>query len=235
MLTGCASTPAVPAAAVLERSPSRHGSHGAVVRVVTDRPVVALTFDDGPSARYTPRVLRTLARANARATFFVVGEAAARAPQIVRDAVRAGHEIGDHTFGHARLPRLQSARVAWELDAGARAIERAGAPPPAYSRPPWGDFDERIAAIASAQRRPLIGWDLALEKALAGRDVASGVRALVARVRRGSIILAHDGRGVRDRTLAALPLLLARLHARGLATVTVSELTAGARRTERDR
>lgn len=214
LLSGCASG-SDPAASVLERSPFHRGADNAVVRVVTDRRVVALTFDDGPSARYTPRVLRDLARAGARATFFVVGQAALQHPAIVRAAVKAGHEIGDHTFHHARLPRLSSARVAWELDAGARAIEHVGAPAPAYSRPPWGDFDERVAAIAAAQRRPLVGWDLALEKELDGRDVADGVRRLVARVRRGSIVLAHDGRGVRDRTLAALPLLLKLLRARG--------------------
>lgn len=233
LLTGCASSSG-PVASVLERSPFHRGADDAVVRVVTDRRVVALTFDDGPSARYTPRVLRDLARAGARATFFVVGQAALEEPAIVRAALRAGHEIGDHTFDHARLPRLPGARVAWELDAGARAIERVGAPAPAYSRPPWGDFDERVAAIAAAQRRPLVGWDLALEKELDGRDVADGVRRLVARVRRGSIILAHDGRGVRDRTLAALPLLLELLRARGLEIVTVSELIDGAGRAARD-
>lgn len=233
LLTGCASGSGAPAP-VLERSPFHRGADNAVVRVVTDRRVVALTFDDGPSARYTPRVLRDLAQAGARATFFVVGAAALRAPAIVRATVRAGHEIGDHTFDHARLPSLPGGRVAWELDAGARAIERVGAPPPAYSRPPWGDFDERVAAIAAAQRRPLIGWDLALEKELDGRDVADGVRRLVARVRPGSIILAHDGRGLRDRTLAALPLLLELLRARGFETVTVSQLIGGAGRAARD-
>jgi len=233
LLTGCASGSGAPVASVVERSPFHRGAHNAVVRVVTDRRVVALTFDDGPSARYTPRVLRALARADARATFFVVGAAALQQPAIVRAAVKAGHEIGDHTFHHARLPSLPSPRVAWELDAGARAIERVGGPAPAFSRPPWGDFDERVAAIAAAQRRPLLGWDLALDKELDGRDVADGVRRLVARVRRGSIILAHDGRGPRDRTLAALPLLLELLRARGFETVTISELIDGAGRAAR--
>jgi peptidoglycan/xylan/chitin deacetylase (PgdA/CDA1 family) len=233
LLTGCASGSGAPVASVVERSPFHRGADNAVVRVVTDRRVVALTFDDGPSARYTPRVLRELAHAGARATFFVVGAAALQEPAIVRAAVRAGHEIGDHTFHHARLPSLPGARVAWELDAGARAIEDAGAPAPAFSRPPWGDFDERVAAIAAAQRRPLVGWDLALDRELDGRDVADGVRRLVARVRRGSIILAHDGRGRRDRTLAALPLLLELLRARGFETVTISGLIDGAGRAAR--
>ena len=190
---------------------------------MTERRLVALTFDDGPSARYTPAILRRLRAAGARATFFMVGESVLREPGIVRAAVRAGHEIGNHTFGHSRLPDLSSAAVAWELRAGARALERAGAPTPRYARPPWGDFDDRVGAIAAAQGSPLIGWDVVLDKALHGGDVVARVGALVARVRPGSIILAHDGRGTRESTLAAPP-LLARLRERGFQLVTVSEL-----------
>lgn len=91
-------------------------------------------------------------------------------------------------LGH---PRGFLRRIASELRAGARALERISAP--RYARPPWGDFDERVGALA-------------------------------ARVRPGSIILAHDGRGNRDSTLVALPTLLARLGERGFELVTVSEL-----------
>jgi polysaccharide deacetylase 2 family uncharacterized protein YibQ len=78
--------------------------------------------------------------------------------------------------------------------------------------------------VAAAQGCPLIAWDVVLDKALHGGDVVAGVGALVARGRPGSIILAHDGRGTRDQTVAALPTLLARLRERGFELVTVSEL-----------
>lgn len=228
LLAGCASASRPSASRILEVSPFHHGPHNAIVRVVTDRRLVALTFDDGPSARYTPTILRLLRAAGAHATFFMVGEAALREPGIVRATVRAGHEIGDHTFDHARLPDLSPAHIAWELGAGARALEQRGAPTPRYSRPPWGDFDERVAAISATLGYSLIGWDLALDKALRGGDITARVSALAARVRPGSIILAHDGRGIRDSTLAALPLLLALLRERGFELVTVSELIRAA-------
>lgn len=157
LLAGCASASRPSASRILEVSPLHRGPHNAIVRVVTDRRLVALTFDDGPSARYTPTILRLLRAAGAHATFFMVGETALREPGIVRATVRAGHEIGDHTFDHARLPDLSPARIAWELGAGARALEQRGAPTPRYSRPPWGDFDERVAAISAALGYSLIG------------------------------------------------------------------------------
>jgi len=202
-LAGCASAPGPAASPRWEVSSFHRGPDNAIVRVVTDRRLVALTFDDGPSARYTPAILRRLRAAGARATFFMVGESALREPGIVRAAVRAGHEIGNHTFDHPRLPDLSSAAVAWELRAGARALERMGAPTPRYARPPWGDFDDRVGAIAAAQGSPLIGWDVVLDKALHGGDVTERVGALAARVRPGSIILAHDGRGTRGARSAS--------------------------------
>lgn len=210
--------------APVEFSPYHHNQHNAVVRVVTARRLVALTFDDGPDPRYTPAVLRSLRRAGAHATFFVIGRAALRHPGVVGAEVRAGHEVGDHTFDHRRLPPLSARRIAWELTASARAIERAGAPVPRFSRPPWGFFDERVGAIAAAQGRPLIGWDLALEKAIDRRGTRAGVRAIAASVRPGSIVLAHDGRIGRERTVVALPMLLTALRARGFRVVSVGEL-----------
>jgi len=198
-LAGWASAPGPAASPRWEVSPLHRGPHNTIVRVVTERRLVALTFDDGPSARYTPAILRRLRAARARATFFMVGESALREPGIVRAAVRAGHEIGNHTLDHARLPDLSSVAIASKLRAGARALERAGAPPPRYALPPWGHFDDRVGELA-------------------------------ARVRPGSIILAHDGRGTRDRTVAALPTLIARLRERGFELVTVSKLMRAAER-----
>lgn len=228
LLAGCADASRPSPSLGVVVSPSHRGPHNAIVRVVTDRRLVALTFDDGPSARYTPAILRRLRAAEARATFFMAGESALREPEIVRAVLRAGHEIGNHTFDHSRLPDLSSAGIASQWRRGARALERAGAPAPRYARPPWGDFDDRAAAIAAAQGSPLIGWDVVLDKALEGGDVGARVGALVARVRPGSIILAHDGRGNRDSTLAALPTLLARLSERGFQLVTVSQLMRAA-------
>jgi peptidoglycan/xylan/chitin deacetylase (PgdA/CDA1 family) len=216
---------------VLEYSPYHRNRHNAVVRVVTSHMLVALTFDDGPSPRTTPALLRILASAGAHATFFVVGSRVERHPELICAEVREGHELADHTYSHRRLPLLSSREIAHELAGTARAIELAGAPPPRWSRPPWGFFDERVGAIAAAQGTPLVGWDVTLERALDGRSIRTGVRALVAQVRPGSIVLAHDGPGARARTVAALPVLLAALRRKGLRATSVGRLlrSAGAR------
>src|SRR6266487_3577536 len=84
----------------------RRRAMGTVVQVATRDPVVALTFDDGPSRECTPRLLKILERHHAHATFFMVGEAATKHREIVEDVARLGHAIGNHTWDHPSLPLL---------------------------------------------------------------------------------------------------------------------------------
>lgn len=79
---------------------------GTITRAITQQPVVSLTFDDGPHPDFTPQLLEILERHQARATFFVVGEAAHRQPELLQQLALAGHVIGNHTWDHPSLPRL---------------------------------------------------------------------------------------------------------------------------------
>ncbi len=193
--------------------------------------VVALTFDDGPNVRTTPQLLDTLERSGIRATFFVVGRAVLRHPEIVRRMVRDGDEIGNHTQTHAHLNFLLSqAAIAGEIDAAQSAIAAVTGTAPRYLRPPFGARD--YAAMDAARRRGLrvVMWTAMLgdEPAAAGSEELA--RALLEHVRDGAIIVMHDGDqgrpdgGGRMYESAAASIVIARLRAQGYRFVTISEL-----------
>lgn len=209
----------------------------AVFRVDTDRPVVALSFDDGPDPAYTPHVLDLLARHRIKATFFAVGVNAVAHRDLVHRQVTEGHTIGNHTRSHPDLERLTPEQVVAEIDGGEADIVAAGAPRPTLFRPPKGFTDEVVGVFADAERYRTIFWDAAVEHYVLHLGVGVGVERLLAKVGPGSILLAHDGghtpgRPVIDRasTMAALPLLLDGLARRGLRVVDVRTLLALDRR-----
>jgi peptidoglycan/xylan/chitin deacetylase (PgdA/CDA1 family) len=218
--------------ALASRSASRTGSGfdtdaaGVVLTVRTARPMVALSFDDGPDPRWTPQVLAILRSAGDRATFFDVGRNVDTHPELVQAEVAAGDEIGDHTWSHADLRRLPASGVMAEIERGADAIVRAGAPRPQLFRPPYGLSDDVVAAVADANHYRTVFWNLALERFVNhDPDLVAAVDRVLALVHPGTILLAHDG-GLpnRSRTMHALPLLLAGLKSRGLAVTTVGDL-----------
>jgi len=189
---------------------------------------IALTFDDGPDPAWTPRVLDRLAAGGVRATFFVVGERAERAPDVVRRMAAEGHEVGNHSWSHRSLwlcgPRATTDEIA-------RAHERIAAlagTPPRHFRPPWGMVN---AAMFGAVRRVgerCVFWSIQPEgrrPAAADRQVAYVLR----RAQPGAIVDLHDAEGTPGapaRLLGALPALLDGLRERGYAFATVSELLA---------
>lgn len=203
-------------------------------RVPTDKRAVALTFDDGPDPRYTPRVLDLLREAGAHATFFLVGVNALAYPALVGRILGEGHSIGNHTFDHHELEVLGESEVRNEIDRGRRALIAAGVPKPDLFRPPKGYTDNTVAALAGTEHVRTVFWDACVERCVDHQAVPQGVDELLADVGPGSIILAHDGGSIvgsgrrplsRARTLAALPLLLDGLRAQRLQAVDVATLT----------
>jgi peptidoglycan-N-acetylglucosamine deacetylase len=183
--------------------------------------IVALTFDDGPDPRYTPRVLAVLARARTPAAFFMVGRQGAAHPQLVRRVAQAGQQVDGHTWNHLGLDRLPPAQVAAEVDCTNRLLARLAGRPVRLLRPPDGAYDKTVVDLLATRRLQLILWTVD------SRDWARpGVRRILATVARelrpGAIILLHDGGGDdRSQTVAALPALLQQLHARGYRAVAL--------------
>lgn len=192
------------------------------VRVVLQGPeddrVACLTFDDGPSARWTPLVLDILADTGVTATFFLLGEAVEAQPALVRREVAAGHEIGVHNWEHTDVYGVTIDALRGSVGRTMAAIERAGAPTPRLWRPPYGRVDAPALLVAAERRLDILLWSLSTPSAAAAREVAASVRA-------GSIILCHDGRGQpSEGLLSALHDSLHALRAQGVRFVTGSEM-----------
>ena len=192
--------------------------------VDTGRRVVALSFDDGPDPRFTPRVLDLLTRFGAHATFFDVGKQVAAHPDLARRTVAAGNEIGNHTWDHPHLDRLTTEQTAGELAMASTAFAAAGVPEASLFRSPFGEYAAHNEIAVQATGKRVVGWDLCVERYLHHHAVAEAVDAMMERVQPGDIILAHDARLNRARTMRALPLLLDQLRRRGYRIVTVSQL-----------
>jgi peptidoglycan/xylan/chitin deacetylase (PgdA/CDA1 family) len=211
------------------------GRKGAVVRVDTDQRMVALTFDDGPDPRWTPKVLELLRQYNAHATFFEVGKNVVAHPDLVHAVLADDNEVADHTWDHPDLEIMPVVDVSREISQGADAITQVGAPPPKYFRPPKGFTDDAVGVLANANQYRTIFWDLCLEAFVDHTgNMPEAVVDMLGRVRPGSIILAHDG-GIPDRTktMKTLPLLLEGLKARGFKMVDVTTLLKAAQHVNR--
>ena len=196
-------------------------------------PVVAITFDDGPSPDTTPRVLDALARERVRATFFVLGRHAERHPELVERMVRDGHEVANHGYSHGLLTFAGRGRIAEELRRTERVLESAGAPPVRLFRAPHGFRNPFVVRTAQRLGYRVVGWTKGVfDTAL------PGVEVIVSRAKRalrpGAILLLHDadgnGDGDRSQTAAALPAILDSVRHAGLRPVTVSELARHAPR-----
>jgi peptidoglycan/xylan/chitin deacetylase (PgdA/CDA1 family) len=189
------------------------------------QPVVALTFDDGNDATQLRLIFTTLRATHVPATFFPFARAMTLDPALWRSLAAAGYPIGNHTVTHPDLLRLSDAALRGEI-VGATAVIRAisGRAPIPVFRPPYGAWDARVAAAASAAGYPtMLLWDVDPRdwSGIAGPVIAQRV---LTHARDGSVILLHVGP---YHTAAALPTIIAGLARRGFRFVTVSQLLAG--------
>ena len=210
---------------------------GPVLDLSGDRPrsasapnrTVALTFDDGPDPTWTPRILDVLRREGVRATFFVVGSQFTAHPGLVARERREGHEIGSHTFTHARLAALPGWRASLELNLTETAIEGAAGVRTALFRMPYSSGpaqlggDDYRAALDAARRGYLLVFADGDGRDWGRPGVASIVAAATPQDGQGTVVLLHDGGGDRSQTVRALALLTTELRARGYRFATVSE------------
>lgn len=168
--------------------------------------VLYLTFDDGPSKEWTPKVLDVLARYNAKATFFELGRAQRSYPALVRRVKAEGHTIANHSTTHRDLTMLSNGGIRWEV--------RNGPNSPCF-RPPYGAINHRVRKVLRSEGvRHIILWDIdTLDWTRPGsRRIAHTV---IKWAKPGKIVLMHDGGANRAQTVAALDVVLRELSDRG--------------------
>lgn len=204
---------------------------------------IALTFDDGPDPRWTPRILDILKAKQVPATFFVIGENALTERGLLEREIREGHEVGNHTYTHPNLATVGKTQTLFELNATQRLFQAfTGRTLKFFRAPYFGDAepttsDEIIPAL-EAQNRGYISVGLHVD----GEDwqrpgVATIVNNVVSGVLKNdqcsdptqsqcshNVVLLHDSGGDRSQTIAALPIIIDQLRARGYTFVPLSEL-----------
>ena len=189
--------------------------------VHVDGPYIAMTFDDGPSATLTPKLLELLAAHHIKATFFVIGENVAEHPEIVARAAREGHEIGNHSWSHPNFGKMSDEGVRSQLQRTDDAIKSASGSRPTLMRPPYGSITARQKHwIHNDFGYRVILWDVdPLDWKRPGPAVVRN--RILKETRPGSIVLSHD---IHPGTIEAMPSTLDELESKGFKFVTVSEL-----------
>jgi cellulose synthase/poly-beta-1,6-N-acetylglucosamine synthase-like glycosyltransferase/peptidoglycan/xylan/chitin deacetylase (PgdA/CDA1 family) len=191
---------------------------------------IALTFDDGPSPRWTPRILSILERSHVPATFFQIGANAVRAPDLTRRIVRDGYELGNHTFTHPDLATLPGWQRELQLGMTENAFSGIVGLRTRLLRPPYASSTDAITPkeVSAWGKIAAQGYTIAVANYDTRDWDRPGVGSIVASATplgsEGGIVMMHDGGGNRAQTLAALPKIISVLRQRGFRFVTVAQL-----------
>src|SRR2546426_2765049 len=196
---------------------------------------IALSFDDGPDPKWTPKILDILKQKNVPAVFFVIGNMANQRPDVLKREYAEGHEIGNHTYFHPRFDEISHTQIRWELNLTQRLIESTLGVKTILFRPPYGidhqpEYAEEVAQLPLAQEMGylIVGqridpddWSLRGGKPIPAKEIVDSV---LRQADNGNIILLHDGGGDRTQTVAAIPQIIDALREKGYQLVSVSDL-----------
>lgn len=178
-------------------------------------PLVALTFDDGPDPRWTVPIIENLKREGIKATFCVVGKQARRYPELIALIVGEGHMLCDHTETHPDALKSKS-RSEIDLEVGSPSfyLRSLSGVAPGFFRAPGGSINDKVIRAATSRNMRMLGWSVDPNdfKKPSPEEIQQRV---MEEVKPGSVILLHDGGGVRSKTVAALPGLITQLRAAG--------------------
>lgn len=184
--------------------------------------VVALTFDDGPMPSTTSKILDTLARYNARATFFLLGNHVEQFPVTTRKIYQSGNEIGNHSFDHKDFKTISTEEMMEEINETSRAIFETVGARPILIRPPYGNITQKLAGEIG---RPCILWTVDSED-WKYKDAGINYNNVMDCVRDGDIVLLHD---IYNPTAAAVERIVRELTDRGYKLVGVTQMIQIAR------
>jgi len=181
---------------------------------------IAITFDDGPDEHVTPKILNTLKKYDAKATFFMLAPKANKHENIVKQILIDGHEIGNHSYSHANLNKVKQKRIKKEIIEAQATIESAAEQPVALFRPPYGEYNKTVIDLANQSGQTIIMWSVD-PKDWKYQNKERIYENIIQHTKPGSIVLMHD---IHEATAEALPKVLKHLQEQGFEFVTVSEL-----------
>jgi peptidoglycan/xylan/chitin deacetylase (PgdA/CDA1 family) len=201
---------------------------GIVPRVEASEPIVALTFDDGPTARFTDEILAILREEGVKATFFAVGEALERNPAECQKIVAEGHDLGNHSYSHQRMVLKPYSFIQREIEQTDQLIRQCGYEGEIHFRSPNGKKLVLLPYYLNRTGRKNIFWDVAPEgDRRVAADADRVVEYVLEETQPGSIILLHIMYRSRVASREALPGIIQGLREKGYRFVTISELLAG--------
>ena len=190
---------------------------------------IALTFDDGPNAVYTPQILDILKRYNVKATFFLIGKNVDREPLVAKRIADEGHCIGNHSYIHPDFMFENNLLIEEQLKKTEAALKKAAGVTTRLFRPPYGGEDRRVVVEAEKLGYVIVEWSVSGGNGWEEIRAERIIQNVVPETRNGSIILLHDGNRLakdppRAQVVAALPVIIVSLQKKGYIFVTIPEL-----------
>lgn len=184
----------------------------------------ALTFDDGPDAKYTTAILDILKEKGVKATFFVVGSQVEKYPDVMKRIIEEGHAVGNHTQGHKNLRELGKSGILEQMTEADESIEDAVGFKPELFRAPYGAVSDTLTDVLEENDRRLVGWTVDTRD-WAGTSIADMREMIRTKTEANGIILMHSfgGKHIRN-TVEMLPAVIDDLQELGFALVTVDQI-----------
>lgn len=192
--------------------------------VLTTKKVIALTFDDGPTPKWTPKVLQVLKENHVKATFFVIGSHAMQRPALLKEEVDAKMEIGSHGYEHIILKNKSPEAVKQEIQQNEALLTSLGVPKPSVYRLPAGSSDSTALRVLGEMHYKVIGWSIDTRdwrRRFSADHMAQQVEKQAAP---GSIVIFHDGPNSSQATVDAVKQLIPALKQQGYQFDTVSQM-----------
>ncbi len=200
-----------------------------IKQVPTNKKIIALTYDDGPSPLYTEKILKVLKNNKVKATFFVVGSRAQKRAAIVKKVIEQGHDVGNHSWSHIRLKEQSSHVIKKEITQTDKVIKKLGYTKEIYFRSPYGSQSPKISAVLNSLHKKNILFNI-MPFDWQRPGTKKIVENIVAQVKPGSIILLHDCCNGRDQTVEATDIVIKKLKAKGFTFLTIGQLLAQAKK-----
>jgi peptidoglycan/xylan/chitin deacetylase (PgdA/CDA1 family) len=188
------------------------------------KPMIALTFDDGPWPGQTEQILSILVQRQAIATFFMTGKQVERAPGLAQSVVQSGMMAGNHSYSHRRLDTAPADVVEWEILWTTQRIEEVTGTHPMWVRAPGGNFSPQVYTSTEHAGARAVLWTIDPQDWRGTQSPEELAWAVVSAAHPNGVILLHDGGGDNWQTIAALPLIIDGLRGAGYQFVTLDQL-----------